>query len=120
MPPLKMPPPVVAVLSEMVLLVTVPVPPLLMPPPVPAELPEMTLLVTVSVLPPALLMPPPKPVLPALPFSMVRPEMAATLPIQNTDPTAPSSFPLTARMEAPGPLMVRFFAMMSAIPGEFK
>ena len=103
-----MPAPWLALLFEMVLLVTVSMLPSLMPPPVPAELPEMTQLFTVSVLTPVTLMPPPKFV---LPFSIVRPEMA-TLPLtQNTLPTA---FPLTAIVDAPGPLMVRFLVIVSA------
>src|SRR5512141_582656 len=62
-----MPPPVVALLSENVLLVTISVPLLLLPPPRPPPLVENVLLVTVSV--PLLLLPPP---LDAVPFVIVR------------------------------------------------
>src|SRR5580704_14465594 len=112
----QMPPPMpLAELPEMVLLVTFSMPllPLRMPPPLVAELPEMVLLVKVT-MPPLLKMPPP---LAELPFSMVRPEMnTVTLVIQNTEPTAALLFPLTARMDAPGPLMVRFWLIVSPQP----
>src|SRR5207237_441994 len=80
-----------------------------MPPPaMVARLPERVLLLSISV--PELTIPPP---VSALPFWMVRPEIATVkpLPISNT---LDELFPLIVRLEAPGPLIVRFLLIKSS------
>src|SRR5258708_4161291 len=89
-----------------------------MPPPQPllqvplpyrAELPETMLSRSISV--PALKIPPP--LVLVLPFSMVTPDMV-TLPAV-IEKTCTALFPLIARLEAPGPLIVRFELIVSVL-----
>src|SRR5438105_6347479 len=112
MPPPKPSPQLLAALPERVLLITVSVPALWMPPPASppqarAELPERMLSVTVVV--PKLMMPPPPS---ATPFWMVRPEMA-TVPLTMLN-TRDEWLPLIAKLEAPGPLIVRSLLITSS------
>lgn len=110
MPVLEIPPPLGAVLPESVLPVSVRFPLLEIPPPL-AKVPEALLpeiVLPVSVRLPLLRIPPPSPAI--APFAMVSPEMVTCTPelMVNTRVVLP---PLTARLVAPGPVMVRLLSM---------
>src|SRR5579871_2035373 len=99
-----MPPPPPAVLPDRVLPLSVSVPDLKIPPPLPdAELPDSVLLLSVNV--PELEIPPPLELL--SPFKMVTPERDTTAPGEMVN-TGTALFPLIARTDAPGPVIVRF------------
>src|SRR5438876_3612763 len=116
------PPPPVEELPDIVLLITIRVlPKLKMPPPPPDELPEIVLLVTISVLVLSSRMPPPpsvtqrQPVLTGEPFSMVTPEITTVSPGAGIWKTRTDLFPLIARLDGPGPLIVRLVVMSSVL-----